>query len=210
KSRADDDSCGLAEQVNVVAAIVGGRAERDGFEATCEGAADVLRRMVSAAETRARRSLVQNDEVAAGERALFFRGQTVTRDEVLPECREQEVSARLEYAATFLHPRVLQILGEVGHGRERIEQIEGRIAVGERWRQVVERGLGEREMLVAPLHHLRIDVASEDARAGQIGPVAENASAPAAPVEQRVDPVDRGTVFSEDVTDQVGVVLSAA
>src|SRR6266511_6420094 len=65
-------------------------------------------------------------------------------------------------------------------------------------------------MVVAPFDHLWVDVAAEDTGARQAGPVAQYASATAAPVEECVPLLDRRTRVEEQVSDQLRVVLAAA
>ncbi len=58
----------LAQHVNVVPAVVGGRAEGDVLELVGQLASDVVGRVVSAAEARAGRAFVEDDELAVVER----------------------------------------------------------------------------------------------------------------------------------------------
>src|SRR6266508_2043001 len=94
--------------------------------------------------------------------------------------------------------------------RERVDELEAGFLVRKRRRERVHGRLRERQILVAPRHHPRIDVAAEDPRLRQTRPVPQHASAAAAPVEQRLEALDGRPLLEQELTDLVGVVLSAA
>src|SRR6266508_5323342 len=83
RSRGGWDGGGLAEHVNVVPSVVGGRAERDVVEICCELAPNVVRWVVGTTETRAGRALVQHHEVAVGKRLTLCVREPVSRRVVL-------------------------------------------------------------------------------------------------------------------------------
>ena len=104
---------------------------------------------------------------------------------------------------------MLQLLGEVCEDRERVHQVERLVGIGKWRRQPRHRDVGEWEMALAPLDHPRVDVDAADARLRQSRPVAQNASASAAPVEQRVELLDWTAVVLEKLAQELGVMTAA-
>src|SRR5205823_9952673 len=129
-----------------------------------------FRWVVGTTEARPCRPLVEHDEVPLRERLALRRGEAIPRRVALAERRDQEMAARPEHAVQLAQPRMLEILREMSHDGEGVNEIEAGVTVRKRRRESVHRHLGEREILVAPRDHLWIDVAPTNARAGQFGP----------------------------------------
>src|SRR6266542_4274135 len=104
---------------------------------------------------------------------------------------------------------MLQVLGKMREDGERVHEVEARVLVGQRRRQTGDGDLDEREVVAAPFDHLRIDVAPQDVGSTETGPVAEHAATPAAPVQDRVEILDRRSVLPQEVTDEPGLDSAA-
>ena len=147
-------------------AFIGGRAKGDELEVSAKSLPDIVGRMVCATEARARRVLVQHHDLTSAKSLLLRLRQPLQREVVLSERRHQQPTIRPQHAQAIPHPRMLQLNGEMREDGERIDEVESRVGIRERRREVVHGDNRKRQVRVAPLHHPGIDVAAEHTRVG--------------------------------------------
>src|SRR5439155_12063907 len=200
---------GLAQEVQVVAPVVCRGEKGDELEVSGELSANVLGRVVGAAQARPGGAFVEDDELTVPKGRALRRRQAAEREVVLAEGRDQEVPPGLQHPEALADPRPLRLLGQMREHGERVEEVERRALEQQRRRALVARDLGERKVLTAPVDHSRVDVASVDPSSRKTSPLAENAPAAASEIQQSVELVHGGSVVAEDASAALGVTPSA-
>jgi len=133
------------------------------------------------------RQLVEvNDRLARLERGALRGVEAVVVGAAVR--RDDQVAARPDHACQLRAPGVLERRREMREDRKRVDGVQLVVAVGQRRRNAREPGVDEGEVGSRPLHQLRVDVAAVDARAGEPVPVARDAAAAHAEVEQALQP----------------------
>jgi hypothetical protein len=124
------------------------------LETDGDSIAHVSKRVIRGARV-APRSLhvVLDDQTPALELAALSIVQAM--QVALPVSAEHKVAARLQNPRELVHPRHLEIFGQVAENRERVNQVERGIVIGERGRESIDAGIDKGEVLAAPLDELR-------------------------------------------------------
>ena len=193
------------DQVDVLSVRPAG-GSTDRLEVLAEHRPDVSLRMEDAAEVFSRVSLVLGDHLAGLESLPLFRSEEgeVTR----AVDGEKNVSSALQDPMELSHPPALKLFGQMGEDGDDVDEVESLVGKGEGRTFLIDLKLPGRKGGAAPLGQLGVEVRSFYPGPAKVMPVAKDASAAAAEVQNLFEVADLEGMLLENLANPVGQDLA--